>query len=112
AEVMYSRIGHERVIRPPVHRIGETGSEEANDRIDAQVLAPGICGLEADSMRWAHRDLCVQPVIVVAGVVAYEIDRGELRIRHDEVLRKFVHAKHSTVYAGRSGRQSRIEIGR
>ena len=110
-EVVRAAVGHQRVVGSPIDGIRETGSKQTNDGVDAQVLAPRICRLPGDTARWPHRHLRVQRVVIVAGVVRDEVNRGELRIGNDEVLREAVESHHRAIDAGRNWRQRGIERG-
>src|SRR2546425_12742638 len=64
-EVVRAAVGHERVVGPPIDRIRKTCSQQTNDGVDAQVLAPGVGRLPGDAARWPHRHLRIQRMVIV-----------------------------------------------
>src|SRR5687768_1096010 len=108
---MHPAVRKDPVVGRPVEWIRENSSKPAR-QCRTQVPAPGICGLAADSTYRPKRDLRVERMVVVTGVVRDEIYAGELRIGHDEVLGVSVVPEYLAIDEGCNRRQPGIQSGR
>src|SRR5687768_15883468 len=108
---MHPAVRKDSVVGRPVEWVRESSAKPAG-QCRTEVPAPGICGLAADSTYRPERDLRVERVVIVTGVVGDEIYSRELRICHDEVLRVSVVPEYLAIHQGGNRRQCRIQSRR